>query len=156
MKNMKLMLALAILVFATTAGFSQQTKKSETNGKADRLSRKEAHRGKPEAVARMQEEREIGQARSERGKEKKADKDGVKKGRKLQKKNWKKGQKPAADSTDDSNSQKYNKRQKQRPSEVKTIPHKDGRYPQKEDKVMRPDKKEEGVAPTKRRSRKGQ
>lgn len=163
MKKLKLMLSLAILVFATTASFSQQTKKSEAIGKPDRVSRKQAHKGKPEAVKEMQAERGIGQGQPEKVREKKANKDEVKRDRKSRKKGGKKGRHAANGKMEKDHSTKkaegqesYRKIRKQRPNSERTAPTTDGRYPTKEgDDTVQMEKKKEEPTTTKRRSRKG-
>ena len=161
MKQLKLMLSLVILVFATTAGFSQQTKPSETNAKPDKVSRKQAQKAKPDAVKEMQDKREIGQGKPEWAGKDKEEKEAIKKDRKstnVKKNKGKKGQNGKMGTAHKNkrpgmNGQSSKMKQPQ-PVEEKAMPQKDGRYPSKDDKVMRPEKTKEEGEIKKHRSRK--
>ncbi len=143
MKKLKLLLSLIILVFATTASFSQQTEKSKTDRISGELPSKQAYRGKPKAVKQMQDERNIGQGRSKWAKEKKDKKNAVKNKRKSRKGKMKKDRKFKKGEVKG----RHGKVKNQQPAEIRSMP-------KNEDRVMRSEKKKGEVVTKKQRSRK--
>ena len=162
MKKLKLILSLVILVFATTAGFSQQTKKSEVLGKPDRMSRKQAQTSTPEVAKDSQLERSAEEANPTHAEDGAASRNKNKKYLKHKKQVRKKGhisknKKIKKDrQTEKAEVRKKNHRvQKPLPTTEKATPTKDARYPTKKEKMKRPEKTEGESTTKKRRSRKG-